>query len=64
MVLLTPKGSPGVSTRCNCRVFILVHHSLFIEFKTLDEVGDLDASRTANSAVTPRRKMRVKVGAP
>ena len=42
----------------------LLHHSLFIEFKTLDEVGDLDASRTANSAVTPRRKMRVKVGAP
>ena len=29
-VVLTPKESPGFSTRCNCRVLIL-RHSLFID---------------------------------
>ena len=56
VVLLTPKESLGVSTRCNFESSSLFRHSFFIDFKCcpcrhIYELGDLHASRTANLIV-------------
>ena len=59
VVLLTPQGSPGISTRCNCRVIILASPQYFNCSR--DDILIALGAEQPTKLCKPRRKMRGKV---